>query len=36
VDFSIIGQMVDRKEGIKIMGKSGKKKKLSRMGFTHF
>jgi thiamine-monophosphate kinase len=36
VNFSNIGQMVDRRRGIKMVGKSGKKKELGQMGFTHF
>jgi thiamine-monophosphate kinase len=36
VDFSVIGEMVDRRRGIKLIQKSGKKKDLSKMGFTHF
>jgi thiamine-monophosphate kinase len=36
VNFSIIGEMVNRRRGIKLIQKSGKKKDLSKMGFTHF
>jgi thiamine-monophosphate kinase len=36
VKVSVIGEMVDKKEGIFLMEKSGKKRKLEKSGFTHF
>jgi thiamine-monophosphate kinase len=36
VKVSVIGKMLDKKEGIFLMEKSGKKRKLEKSGFTHF
>jgi len=36
VRVSIIGEMVNKNEGVFLMEKSGKKRKLSKSGFTHF
>jgi thiamine-monophosphate kinase len=36
VKVSLIGEMVSRKEGVRLQGKSGKKKKLTKTGFQHF
>lgn len=36
VKVSVIGEMLEKKEGIFLMERSGKKKKLRKTGFTHF
>jgi len=36
VDFSVIGEMVERRRGVKSIGKSGITRNLSRTGFVHF
>jgi len=36
VDFSVIGEMVERRRGVRLIGKSGIKRDLSQTGFVHF
>ena len=36
VDFSVIGEMVERRRGVKLIGESGIKRDLSPAGFKHF
>jgi thiamine-monophosphate kinase len=36
VDFCVIGEMVERRRGIKLIGKSGMSRDLSQTGFVHF
>ena len=36
VDFSVIGEMVERRRGVELIGKSGISRALSRTGFVHF
>jgi thiamine-monophosphate kinase len=36
VKVSVIGEMLEKKEGVFLMERSGKKRKLKRTGFTHF
>jgi thiamine-monophosphate kinase len=36
VDFCVIGEMVERRQGIKLIGKSGMSRDLSPTGFVHF
>jgi thiamine-monophosphate kinase len=36
LNVSVIGEMVDQKEGVKLITSSGKKTDLKKIGFTHF
>jgi len=36
VKVSVIGEMLEKKEGVFLMEKSGKKRALKKIGFTHF
>lgn len=36
VKVSVIGEMLEKKEGVFLMERSGKKRKLAKTGFTHF
>ena len=36
VNISFIGEMVDKRDGVKLIQKSGAKKELNKMGFVHF
>lgn len=36
VDVSVIGEMVDQKRGVRLVGKSGRITSLKRSGFAHF
>ena len=36
VKVSVIGEMLDKKEGIFLVERSGKKRKLTKTGFIHF
>ncbi|UCB52387.1 MAG: thiamine-phosphate kinase [Candidatus Zixiibacteriota bacterium] len=36
VDFSVIGEMVEKRQGVRLTQKSGKSRDLSRTGFVHF
>jgi len=36
LNISVIGKMVDKKQGIKLIRKSGKMKDLKKIGFVHF
>jgi thiamine-monophosphate kinase len=36
VDFSVIGEMVEKRLGVKLIRKSGRSRNLKKMGFLHF
>jgi len=36
VKVSVIGEMLEKKKGVFLMERSGKRRKLKRTGFTHF
>jgi thiamine-monophosphate kinase len=36
VDFSVIGEMVEKRLGVKLIRKSGRSKNLNKAGFLHF
>lgn len=36
VDVTVIGEMVDKGQGVRLVNELGKRKKLTKMGFVHF